>query len=126
MRVYSKGGTPTDRAKVLKESKKAPKKKGKGSRNAFVIFRSEKRAEVKANNPNLKPRDIDKQLSSIWKKASEETKKVGEMIFILVFLNISPVFSFFGFFVGGFRSSVLFLCPPVLPAAGRGRKTALL
>lgn len=43
-------------------------------KNPYIIFSSEKRAGVKEANPEMKPKDIVKELSAMWKALSDEEK----------------------------------------------------
>ena len=41
---------------------------------AFILFSSEKRKEIKAQNPEMKPKDVACLLGQMWKELSEEEK----------------------------------------------------
>lgn len=43
-------------------------------KNPYILFSSEKRAGVKEANPEMKPKDIVKELSAMWKALSDEDK----------------------------------------------------
>lgn len=43
-------------------------------KNPYILFSSEKRAGVKEANPEMKPKDIIKELSAMWKALSDEEK----------------------------------------------------
>ena len=55
---------------IPKGDKKAVKDKDapKGAKNAFIIYCSDKRSEVKAEFPELKPTEITKIIADRWKE----------------------------------------------------------
>lgn len=72
----SKKSEKKETEKTSKTTKKekdpnAPKK----PTTAFFAFSGEKRAEVKAENPELKPNEIASKLGAMWKEMSEDEKK---------------------------------------------------
>jgi len=56
----------------VKREKKAPKQKK--ARNAYVIYCQEMRNQVKADNPEMKGKEISSELSAMWKALSDEEK----------------------------------------------------
>lgn len=66
--------------KKAKKTKKAPKDKNAPKKNVstWVHFCNEHRAEVKAENPELQPKEIMSVLSKMWKEINEEDKKEYE------------------------------------------------
>ena len=65
---------PKKRAKKEKKEKdaNAPKR----FTNSFMIFSNDKRAEVKANEPNLEAKEVVRKLGDMWKEISPEEKEV--------------------------------------------------
>lgn len=62
--------------KVKKEdAKKVAKEVKKEEVNGFELFSQHNRATVKADNPGMKPRDITKLLSRMWRNISDEEKE---------------------------------------------------
>jgi hypothetical protein len=64
------------------EKKLSPSKKEKRDpdapkpvKNAFILFCSEKRAEVKEEEPDMKPTDITKKLGEMWREMDDEDKE---------------------------------------------------
>jgi hypothetical protein len=64
------------------EKKMSPKKKEKrdpdapkAAKNAFIFFCAEKRAEVKQEDPEMKPTDITKKLGEMWRDMDDEDKE---------------------------------------------------
>jgi len=60
--------------KVKKARKKKDPNAPKGSQTAFLFFSADKRAEVRAENPELKMTEIAQQLGTRWKAMSSEDK----------------------------------------------------
>ena len=60
------------------KGKKAKKEKSdiKHPKSAYIFFCTEKRAEVKEQNPDMSAKDITVQLASMWKEIDDDTKKV--------------------------------------------------
>jgi hypothetical protein len=49
---------------------------GKAAKNGYLVFSTEKRAEIKENNPDAQPKEIMGLLASAWKELSDEEKNV--------------------------------------------------
>lgn len=64
------------REKAEKGKKKAAKDKNAPKRgmNAFMCFAQKKRADVKAENPTLKPTEVGAKLGELWAKMDTEAK----------------------------------------------------
>lgn len=93
------GGKKAGAKKAGKGGKKAGKKGGpKRAKSAYILFCSDKRAEVKKDDPELSFGDVARKLSEMWKNADKDTKKV---------LCKTPAFSLLQRF---FRLPVSFLC----------------
>ena len=62
--------------KKAKKAKKAPKDKNAPKKNVsnWVHFCAENREKVKAENPDMKPKEIMKELSLMWKALDEDEK----------------------------------------------------
>ena len=62
--------------KAEKKDKKKKKKKADGAPknplNGYILFSTDKRAEVKAENPEMKTTEISSLLGKMWKKIKEE------------------------------------------------------
>ncbi|CAG9328241.1 unnamed protein product [Blepharisma stoltei] len=56
-------------------STKSDTAKPKRPASAYNLFVSSKRAEVKAQNPDLGPKDMIKHIAGLWKNASEAEKQ---------------------------------------------------
>jgi len=61
----------TSSAKKEKRDPDAPK----AAKNSFIFFCSEKRSEVKEENPGMKPSDITKKLGKMWREMDDEDKE---------------------------------------------------
>ena len=60
------------------KGKKAKKEKSdiKHPKSAYIYFCTEKRAEVKEQNPDMSAKEITVQLAAMWKEIDDDTKKV--------------------------------------------------
>jgi len=71
-----------DEEEPKKKKKKVVKKKDpnqpKRAVTSFMLFASDKRAEVKAANPDMKVGEVGKKLAQLWKDTSIEEKKPWE------------------------------------------------
>lgn len=56
------------------KSKKSNKKMSKST--GYIVFCKEKRAEVKAENPDMKASEVTKELSKMWKEMSDADKNI--------------------------------------------------
>ena len=63
---------------MLKYKAKKDPNAVKQARNPYILFSSDKREEAQKNNPEMKPKELMKVLSQMWKEADEETKKSYE------------------------------------------------
>lgn len=70
-REYEEYTSSPDFEGTVKPKKEAKEKK---PRNAYVIFCQEKREEVKAENPEMKGKDVNAELSRMWKELSDTDK----------------------------------------------------
>jgi hypothetical protein len=75
------GANPKNGEAVKVKKVKSPKKVNAETgdekpkrKNPYILFSSEKRAGVKEANPEMKPKDIIKELSAMWKALSDEEK----------------------------------------------------
>ena len=91
--------------KQAKTTKKAKKDDGapKRPKSAYLIFSTEKREEIKANNPGIAFGDIAKEASKMWSSLSETDKKVRKWFFsslwyLLFLFLLSLIFAIFFFF----------------------------
>lgn len=78
-------GTNQKKKQKIRKTKESNKKKVRGeekgpkrARSAYIYFTSDKRAEVKAQNPELKFGDVTKKLAEAWKALSPEDKQKYE------------------------------------------------
>jgi hypothetical protein len=61
--------------KVKKEVDPDAPVKPKKAKNAFMIFTSANREQVKADNPDIKPTDISKKMGEMWAELEDEDKE---------------------------------------------------
>jgi hypothetical protein len=47
----------------------------KQARNPYILFSSDKREIAQKNHPDMKPKELMRELSKMWKEADETTKK---------------------------------------------------
>ncbi|EDR26872.1 hypothetical protein, conserved [Entamoeba dispar SAW760] len=66
--------TDSKKPRTKKQSRKYIVIKSKKGKNPYIKFCQEKREEVKAANPDLKPKEITSKLVEIWNGMSEEEK----------------------------------------------------
>ncbi|BFU23434.1 HMG (high mobility group) box domain containing protein [Entamoeba histolytica HM-3:IMSS] len=68
------GSENTKKPRTKKQSRKYIVIKSKKGKNPYIKFCQEKREEVKAANPDLKPKEITSKLVEIWNGMNEEEK----------------------------------------------------
>ncbi|KAJ3056164.1 FACT complex subunit [Rhizophlyctis rosea] len=79
----SSGGEKSDerpRKRAKKEKKEKDANAPKRFANSFMIFSNEKRAEVKASDPNMDIKDVSRKLGQMWKDMALEDKEKYEKL----------------------------------------------
>ncbi|KAL0480531.1 HMGB4 [Acrasis kona] len=74
-------GRKTRSGKVVDTKEKSDKVEGsepKKPSTSYVLYCQEKREELKKDKPDLKPKQINTELSKMWKALSDEDKKPFE------------------------------------------------
>lgn len=69
-------GESKDEKPKKKRAKKAKKNGPKKPKSAYLYFCEEKRGEVKAANPDMKPTEITSELGRLWNKIKETPKAI--------------------------------------------------